>query len=708
MFARRIAVKCVHVLTGLLGLAVVLSLLAAPAEAQITTGTILGTVSDPSGAVIPDAAVTATNLDTGFVRTVKTDGSGNYLMPNLPLGRYQVKAEARGFKAAISGPFTLVVDQKLRSDFALAIGQATEIVEVKGVGATLLQTDQADINQLVQEKEIKALPLNGRDFFSLLLLSNGIQDTSNDQGGATTNVTFSVNGMRPEANSVTLDGIEMLSIREADVHLRPSIDAISEFKVLTSVYSAEYGHTAGGVISIQSKSGTNSFHGNAWEFLRNDALNAANFFRNPVNPNKAPLKQNQFGATFGGPIRKDRTFFFLDYQGYTLAKINEAFAKVPELAFRNGDFSSLLPGTKIWDPATGSIKQFQDPSRGTPSNPQGLNVIPVNRFHPFAKALLDAVAIPNLPNNYPLGNYFIRQPHHIGGNEAGSRLDHVFNEKNNMFVRFRWNDSLVRTADPLARPDGPMPGIGLEVGDDARGIVQGGTHRDRNRNLAVAQVHVFNPKMVNEARFGFHRYLLDAVQNAYGMDLADKFGLKGLNDGPLFSGLPIIYLDGYTSIGGDDWKPLYFRESSYQFNDNLSRTIGRHALKLGGEYRRRYENNYYTLFPAGAFWVGNAYTSENQWWGDGHPVADLILGLPASGYHGRRFSSPDLRDNQYSFFVQDNWKATDRLTLNLGVRYEYATPFFSPNNEIAMFDYMLEEAADCRQGRRVALHRLSG
>ncbi len=653
--------------------------------AQITTGTILGVVTDQSGGVVPGASVTATNLETGFKRNILTDDVGNYVLSNMPIGSYELKIEMAGFKVAIQSPLKLIVDQKLRADVALVVGAEGEVVEVAGT-STLLQTDQPDINQIVQEKEIKALPLNGRDFFSLLLLSNGLQDTSNDVGGATTNVTFSVNGMRPETNSVTLDGMEVSSVRESDVDMRPNLDSISEFKVLTSAFSAEYGHTAGGVISIQTKSGTNNFHGNVFEFHRNDALNASNFFRNPVNPDKAPLKQHSFGGTFNGPLRKNGTFFAIDYSGYRIGKINEAFARVPEMAFRNGDFSSLLPNTGIFDPAQGSKVQFRDPSRGTPSNPEGLNIIPINRFHPFGKALLDALAAPNLPDNYPLGNYFIRQKHHVKGDEAGVRIDHVFSTSDNAFARYRWADSMLNTADPLARNDGPMPGIGLEVGDDRRGIVQGGTHRDRNNNLVVSEVHVFNPNLINEARVGFHRYHLDVMQHAYGMNLAEKFGLKGVNIAPEFSGLPIIYLDNYNSIGGDDWKPLFFKERFLQFNDNVTYMFGRHSLKTGAEYRRRTEDHYFVIFPAGAFWAGNEATSFERSYSQGHELADLLLGVPAMGFHGRRFGSPILQDQQSSFFLQDDWKVTDRIGLNLGVRYEYATPFYSPTNEIAMFD----------------------
>ena len=660
-----------------------------PVYPQTTTGTILGAVSDSSGSVVPGATVTATHVDTGLTRTTVTDGLGRYTLPQMPIGRYTVKGELRGFKTAVSGPFELVVDQKLRSDFVLAIGEMSETVQVEGVGATLLQTDQSDVNQIVQEKEIKGLPLNGRDFFSLLLLSNGVQDTSNDQGGATTNVTFSINGMRPESNSVTLDGVEMSSIRESDVDMRPNLDAVSEFKVLTSAFSAEYGHTAGGVISIQTKRGSNEFHGSLFEFLRNDSLNAANFFRNPVSPGKAPLKQNQFGFTLGGPIRKNKTFGFLDYQGYRLRRINEGFARVPETAFRDGDFSSLLSqGIGIYDPdSPDGASQFQDLSRATPANPQGLNIIPRSHFNSFGHYLLNAVALPNLPDSYPLGNYFVRQRRRVNQDEAGLRVDHSFSTSDNMFARYRWSDSLLNDADSLARPaDGPSPGIGGGYGDEARGIPQGGTHRDRNNNLAVSEVHVFSPRLVNEARFGFHRYRLDVIAHAFRQNLAEQFGLKGVNTGELFSGLPAIYLNAYNNIGTDDFKPLYFRETSIQFNDNVTLSLKKHSLKIGGEFRPRKQDNYYALFPSGAFYFYGVKSSKSSSFEGGHELADVLLGYPWYSWHGRRFSSPVLEDRQYSFYVQDDWKLSEKLTLNFGVRYEYATPFFSPGNEMSMFD----------------------
>ncbi len=672
-----------------------------PAHSQLTSGTILGTVTDASGAVLARATVTATNLDTGFTRTATADNAGNYQLPNMPLGRYQIKAEAANFSSTVRGPVELIVDQKLRSDFQLKVGSVQEIVDVHGT-ETLLVTDQHDVNQIVQEREIKQLPLNGRDFFSLLLLSNGIQDTSTDEGGATTNVTFSVNGMRPESNSVTLDGIEMSSIRESDVDLRPNIDAISEFKVLTSAYSADYGHTAGGVISIQSKSGTNAFHGSAFEFLRNEALNAHNYF---INGAKAPLKQDQYGGTFGGPIVANKTFFFVDYQGYLLHTVNEGFTNVPQLPFRSGDFSSLLPPnndcsqanlygfpltTCIYDPAsydpnTGSTVQFSDPSRGTPSNPLGLNIIPSNSssLSPFGSYLLNSIADPNVSS--PLGNFLTRQRRRFHQNDAGLRMDHTFSAKDSAFVRYRWNESWLDDANPLARADGPSPGLNGAMGNDSHGIPQGGTSFDRNNNMVISWVHVFNPSLLNELRAGFHRYRLSVVGHEQGLNLAQKFGLLGINTGPLYSELPAIYLNAYNSLGGTDFKPLHFRETSDQVMDNVSYHLGLHTMKVGFEYRTRYENNYYALFPSGAFYFFPVRTAGPTF-ALGHELAEVLTGTPFESWEGKRFSSAMLRDNQYSFFLQDDWKATKRLTLNLGVRYEYASPFYSPHNQISMFD----------------------
>ena len=655
------------------GAAALVLLGASAVQAQLTTGSILGTVTDGGGGVIAGATVTATQRDTGFARHGRTDAAGAFSFPNMPLGRYNIKVEQEGFKAKVVGPVTLIVDQKVRTDVVLELGRREETVEVSGA-ATLLQTDQPDVNQIVQEKEIKALPLNGRDFFSLLLLSNGVQDTSNDQGGATTNVTFSVNGARPESNSVTLDGVQMSSVRESDVDLRPNVDAISEFKVLTSVFSAEYGHTAGGVISIQTKSGTNAVHGSAFEFHRNDALNAANYFRNPVDPQKAPLKQNQFGFTLGGPLRTDRTFFFVDYQGQTVRKVTEAFANVPEEPFRRGDFSSLLPGTVIYDPATGGNEPFPN------------NIIPPERWDRFGWTLLNMVDLPNLPAGYPLGNYFVRQNHRIEGHEGGFRIDHTLSAADHVFLRFRMNHSHLFTSDAMSRPDGPLPGLARGVNDDSRGIIQGGTHTDRNYNAVLSHVHLFGPRLVNEARVGFHRYELDVESNAHGRNLAEANGLRGVNRDILSSGLPIMYLDAYTGMGGDDWKPLYFKNTFWQLNDTLTYNAGAHALKFGAEYRRRREDDYFAVFPAGAFYVGNYGTSYQLSWWQGNELASLLLGRPSFSFLGRRFGSPILDDRQYAAFVQDDWKVNKKLTLNLGIRYDYGTPFFSPTNELSMFD----------------------
>jgi hypothetical protein len=241
------------------------------------------------------------------------------------------------------------------------------------------------------------------------------------------------------------------------------------------------------------------------------------------------------------------------------------------------------------------------------------------------------------------------------------------------------------TADALARPDGPMTGISMEVADPGRGIQQGGIHDDRNYNAVLSHVHIFGSKLVNEARVGFHRYELDVLSHAHGKYLAEKFGLLGVNVDEASSGLPVFYLNAYTSLGGDDFKPLYFRETFWQFNDTLTYSTGRHSLKLGAEYRRRNEDNRYATFPAGAFYFYPMRTTNYTYEGS-HELAEVLLGLPMLSYHGRRFGPALLRDQQISAFVQDDWKVTNALTLNLGVRYEYYTPMYSPTNEISMFD----------------------
>jgi hypothetical protein len=262
----------------------------------------------------------------------------------------------------------------------------------------------------------------------------------------------------------------------------------------------------------------------------------------------------------------------------------------------------------------------------------------------------------------------------------------VISAADHVFLRFRMNHSRLFTSDAMSRPDGPLPGLARGVNDDSRGIIQGGTHVDRNYNAVLSHVHLFGSRMVNEARIGFHRYELDVESNAHGRNLAEANGLHGVNRDILSSGLPIMYLDAYTGMGGDDWKPLYFKNTFWQFNETLTYNAGRHALKFGGEYRRRREDDYFAVFPAGAFYVGNYGTSYQFSWWQGNELASLLLGRPSFSYLGRRFGSPILDDRQYAVFVQDDWKVNNKLTLNLGIRYDYGTPFFSPTNELSMFD----------------------
>src|SRR5262249_17154667 len=255
-----------------------------------------------------------------------------------------------------------------------------------------------------------------------------------------------------------------------------------------------------------------------------------------------------------------------------------------------------------------------------------------SRWNQFGSTLLNMVDLPNLPAGYPLGNYFVRQNHEINAHEGGFRIDQTFSKADHVFLRFRMNHSHLWTSDAMSRSDGPLPGLARGVNDDGRGIIQGGTPTDRNYNAALSHVHLFGAQTVNDARIGFHRYELDVESNAHNRYLAEANGLHGVNLDERSSGLPIMYLDAYTGMGGDDWKPLYFKNTFWQLNDTLTHTTGHHTFKLGAEYRRRREDDYFAVFPAGAFYLGNYATSYQFSWWQGNEIASLLLGRPSFSF----------------------------------------------------------------------------
>ena len=417
-----------------MGLAVLSCLAPPPAGAQAVSGTILGFVQDSTGAVVPGATVTLVNTGTGFSRSVVTDASGEYTAPLIPTGTYTVTAELTGFKKVSKTNVQLGVDQKVRMDLALEIGAMTEVVEIQAE-TPLLQTASSELGATIVEEQIRTLPLNGRNFVSLTRTVPGIlrgQPGGNIDGAGSlawrASASFSANGQRTRDNNYMLDGVDNNETWLQTVVIFPSVDALQEFKLQTSTYSAEFGRSLGGVVNLQLKSGTNDYHGSVFAFNRNDAFDANNWFNNRAGRKKADLSQNQFGATFGGPIIKDKTFFFADYQGLRITSGQTYLSTVPSLAMRQGNFSEL--NRVIYDPLTGQ------PFPG--------NIIPESRWDPASKNIMQQLyPEPNTAGSVgatgqPINNYLITPNLERDDNQFDVKVDHRLTQNNRFFVRYSY------------------------------------------------------------------------------------------------------------------------------------------------------------------------------------------------------------------------------------------------------------------------------
>jgi hypothetical protein len=390
------------------------------------TGSILGTLTDPSGSAIAGANVSMTNVRTNETSTTKSDASGNYLVPNLRPGEYVVTIEAAGFKKFVQDGIPLQIDQRARVDASLVLGSTSEVVEITAA-APVLQTETGSIGQVVDNRKIVGLPLNGRGAFALIGLVPGVADGTS---GATSGASARINGGRNRLNEIQLDGITAVNVKGGNVSYTPMVDALEEFKILTNSFSAEYRRTGGGVIIATIKSGTNGFHGTLFEFLRNDALNARNFFA-PRDQNKPVLRQNQFGAAIGGPIRKDKTFFFADWQGTRVRTAAVRTSSVPTLAMRQGDLRGFDP---IYDPATTRVENNQ-----VIRDPFPNNMIPLSRFDPAAAKILSYYPEPN--GSILAQNYVLAGPGKRREDQGDVRIDHNLSDSVRLMGRYSISDS---------------------------------------------------------------------------------------------------------------------------------------------------------------------------------------------------------------------------------------------------------------------------
>jgi hypothetical protein len=668
----------------LLGLALLLEFQPRMAAAQAVTGTILGTVTDATGAVLAGAKVTLTNEGTGFSRIVTSDASGEYTVPQVPTGNYTVLAEMTGFKATALSNVQVGVDQRVRIDVSLEVGQMTESVTIEAT-TPLVQTNSSELGTTVSEEQIKTLPLNGRNFVSLTRtvpgVVRGIPGSNIDGAGSLAwraSASFSANGQRSRDNNYMLDGVDNNETWLQTVVLFPSVDSLDEFKLQTSTYSAEFGRSLGGVVNLQIKSGTNTLRGSAYEFLRNDALDANNFFNNRAGRDKPDFSQHQFGGTLGGAIFKDRTFFFGDYQGHREKQGQTFLSNVPSMKMRQGDFSELT--RVIYDPQTGL------PFPG--------NVIPVDRWDDASKAILEQLyPEPNAAGSVgsfgqPINNYLINPTKERQDNQFDVKIDHNVSSANRFFGRYSYEKT--HRLQPATLPHGDN-GATFGAGDG----------NIKAQGFAFNDTHSFGSNWLNEARFGWTSIKFNMTSIDFGENLAQAIGIPGINTSPATSAMTQMDFQNIRDLGANSNQPLITNQNDFQIFDNVTWIKGRHTLKTGGSLTLRSREVLNADNIVGQFQFNNNQTSNcagkpNTCTLDattGFDAASFLLGhafqkirnlsgITASG----EIQTYTEKRPEFSVYVQDDWRASSKLTLNLGLRWDVYPPWLEVDNRQSNFD----------------------
>ncbi|MCC6589531.1 MAG: carboxypeptidase regulatory-like domain-containing protein [Bryobacterales bacterium] len=666
------------------------ALLSAIAYAQTSAGAIVGVVRDPTGGTIPDARIVVTNTGTNVAFRTATQTTGDYFVPALIPGTYRVEAEKQGFKKVTAESLVVAVSQTLRVDLTMPVGDVAESVSVVGE-APLIQTDQATLGQVVNNRAVTELPLNGRDFTSLLRLNTGVTEV---QGGITTATTIrrhglndafrnvSVNGARPASISYLIDGVSSNDGLFQTPVVTPPVDIIEEFKLQNALYSAEFGMGAGQV-NVALKSGANAYHGSAWEFLRNDALQPAN----PKLHIKSPLKQNQFGFAFGGPIEipkiyrgKDKTFFFGSYQGGRRRTTSTGQTQVPSEKQRNGDFSDWP--TQLFDPLTSVAAPGQTPA--VTRSPFAQNRIPTSRFAPQSVNALKYFPTANVAcPAFPCTNLLTQVTNPVTIDGYSLRVDHNLGTKDRIFGQFLFQDE-----------QAPQKSIIPLSGNDVQ---------QRGRLVGLQWNHIFSPRVINEFRAGFARqWFFQGYETAFGgVNYWKEIGLNNLVDKPEYYALPgFVPGTNYTSIGFTGTAPFYTVTNTFHWVDGLSITMGRHSIKIGADIRRnRYHRASGGQGGPGLMWFNGSYTARNPLLPQaagrvdtGNGMADLLLGyLNFSGATAAMFRGYDnpvarLRSTDFMPYFQDDFRVTANLTLNIGLRWELHTPFKDINRGGSLAD----------------------
>ena len=684
-----------------------------PLRAQVDAGTILGSVRDGSGASVSGAAVELVNEGTGASLTFTTDSDGNYKFTPIRIGSYKVTVTAQGFQSETRIKITVNVGANVVIDFALKPGQTSQTIEVTAE-QPILETQSGAVGQVVDSKSINDLPLNGRNFTFLAQLSAGVNTPQADTRGNAASGAFSANGQRPSLNNYLLDGIDNNSdtvdfLNGTNFVVLPPVDAISEFKVQTTDFSAEFGRSGAAVLNATTKSGTNEFHGDVWEFFRNDKLDAANFFENAGGIPKGDLQQNQFGVTAGGPVviphivnGRNKLFFFGDYEGLRRVQGEANTASVPTLAERNSGYTNFqdlitgqtgtvtdalgrtMPVGTILDPSTTrqiSPGVFVRDPFGTCGNAApgfvysvaacGLNIIPAGRLDQNAINLLNLY--PNPTTGSLFSNFASSPKLYEHSNAFDTRLDINFNDKNQLFFRFSFKD------DPEF-----IPGVFGGIADG--GAFQEGNQTANAQQSVLAYTHTFSPTLINQVRIGFnYLHTTRSGPEASTDGIPAQYNIPDIPQGELNGGLPAFSIGGLSTLGSNNFLPSNEISSTFQLTDDVTKIYGKHTFKMGFEWQHVKFSTLQPSWSHGQFDYSGAYTDVaggSNSSGTGR-AQFLLTPTLASGPGTVNFlgGTDDLRasniaetddgKNYYGGYVNDDWKVTRKLTLNLGLRYDF-------------------------------------
>ncbi|HET8547153.1 MAG TPA: TonB-dependent receptor, partial [Bryobacteraceae bacterium] len=629
--------------------------------AQFDTGAVLGTVRDRTDAVVPAARVTLRNVDTGISTIKDTAEDGSYEFVNVKTGRYTVVAQKAGFTEAAAENFVVSVGARQRVDLVMSVGQVTERVEVTAT-VPIVQSESSERGQVIEAKKIVELPLNGRNYADLALLSTGVRRSSYAVANPPREGSFNVNGQRSTFNNFLLDGVDNNAYGTSNqgfsnqvVNLPP--DAIQELQIVTNNMSAEYGRTSGAMINASMRTGTNTFHGSAWEFLRNDKLNAVGFFP-PAGGVKPTLRRNQFGFVFGGPVIRDRAFFFTDWEGFRERTSFLVSSNVPTAAQRQG-----ILGVAITNPLTGKPYPANTP-------------IPREDMTPLARFILDNLALPNSNDPRAPNRFDNIRADRNNTDKMDARIDGRVTPALNAFIR-----ASHRKTNILQSPD--IPGL---AGGGGNGFI-----RILNQQLAFGATWTVTAASVVEARMGFSKTRAGKEPPfTGGASMRELFGITGLpEDRRLTGGITNQDVTGFTAFGRQATNPQWQHPFLYDPRVVYSQIAGRHSVKAGYEYQRVHTEIqdvnplYGRDFYQGAF--------------SGHNLADFMFGL-RNRYALTNFLIANYRQVGNMLYVQDDWRVRKNLTLNLGVRYEYFTPQWEASNLLSNFDPAARRLVPAKSG----------